>query len=448
MKHKAYAIVALALIGLCVYLFFALFESYRTTEDTGWSAAARRNPYLAAQQYLERLGIQVETVDTLYNNNALGDADTLFVEDSSDVLTRQRVAALVQWVKNGGHLIVAADYSSIDNSDPLLDYFDVTVHTSECDCGKYPGPLALETLIENTDTAADDEAADDQSAENAESPSQRSLSDWLREYNRQVAEGGVGDAMPPREERIDPDQLTTLGFDGVDEDIRVYFNPNWALYHPAFNLEGDETYDGIAPFYWSGSDWGVHFMQLEVGDGMVSITADPGIWQSDEIGYFDHAYLFHILTDYSERVQLLVGSTMPSIFALIWRYASEVVIAFGCWLGLWLLYRGRRFLPSLPLTVTVRRSMAEHIEAVGQFLWRHRFSDTLLQPLRDDIERRAGLYVDGYAGMDTDRRHRALAQYCDMPPATVAGAMTRRGIDDETRFTDIVQSLQTIRSRL
>lgn len=437
MKNRLLWLASGLLLVVCIYLFFALFEPYHTQIDTGWDARALRNPYLAAQQFLERQGIATQTLNSLNQNTNLDEVDTLFVEDSSDVLSPRRMSVLMDWLRGGGHIIVAAHHGYDENeSDPLLSAFKITIRFSD-------------------DSSSSKPAGDGKLAKKKSTPSTKKkkktphpISEWLR----QLRDGSTGKPKNKTaeiaEQEVDPDRLTTLRFEGVKEDVRVLFRPRWTLSHPALYLKKGEQYKGEQPIYWSGSESGTHFMQFYVGKGLLSVMSDPEVWRSRQIGKLDHAYLLSILVGEGSRVYFLVGNRMPSIFSLAWRHGREIIIALAVWLVLWLLYRGRRFLPPRQITVTARRSIAEHIHAVANFLWQRGASDELLATLREEIQRRASLVVHGYAGLSDSQRMRALSDYSGIPEQAVLVAMSTRGINNEEQFTQAVQSLQKIRSTL
>lgn len=100
--------LALVLIALFAAWFLRNFERRNFEVEAGWSAAARRNPFLAAEHYLRRLGHEVESVA---GRGPLRDlpppTDTLVVNDLGP-LNEGRRRALEGWVAAGGELVVVA----------------------------------------------------------------------------------------------------------------------------------------------------------------------------------------------------------------------------------------------------------------------------------------------------------------------------------------------------
>lgn len=140
--------VVLGLIGLLVLLAVTL-EWKEIEIDRGFRGEARRNPLLAAERTLDRLGHEVESRPLL---GALPPAEALVVlRQSSRFLSPLDVERLVGWVDSGGHLalLLPADEAFAEQLTddieqeraelPLLEAFDVTL-------GKRDGRLGTATL--------------------------------------------------------------------------------------------------------------------------------------------------------------------------------------------------------------------------------------------------------------------------------------------------------------
>lgn len=126
-------LASLVLYGLLFVLgvggvlwFFDHFERRTTQIPVGYSAEARRNPWLALERYLMRGGIQVES---LAGRAPLSDfpptTDTLVVRGLGP-LNATRRAALRRWMEEGGHLVVEVrrlwDEDARPRDDLLADF--------------------------------------------------------------------------------------------------------------------------------------------------------------------------------------------------------------------------------------------------------------------------------------------------------------------------------------
>lgn len=429
------------LVLVCTYLFFALFESYTRRVDQGWSDRAIRTPFLAAQLFLDRQGMEVYTVNSLSEELTLAERDTLVVEDSHHILSGQQATELIDWMHRGGHLIVAAHRGLEGTSDPLMAAFDISVEKTECGCDKYEEASVPDLLGEEGDDSSND---NHEEVEHTRRP----ISDWLRRLNEGEDIDFLESLQDDTERKVDPGKLTGLRFGDIDGTVSVLFHPRWVLKHPYLTLEEGEAYAGPEPFYWESSEQGVHFMQFEVGEGLLSVMSDVSPWTNDDIDQFDHAWLLTILTMYSDSVYFLAGHVMPSIYALAWRYGKEIVVAGGICLLLWLIYRGRRFLPPEALVTVSRRSLAEHLRAVAWFFWHRKSADELLISLQEEVRQRAAMVIHGYASFSEAERIRVLSELSGMSAQTVATALASGANNNEVQFTQSIQFLQKIRTLL
>ncbi len=424
MKNKLPLILALIVIALSTYSFFYLFESYEEQEDLGWDKKARRNPYLAAEQFLAQTGVRVTSSDNFDKLIQLPPYGMVFISNSSQTLTRKRVDNLLEWVEQGGHLIVAAPVYDKDNKDFLLSRFNVENHELSKD--------------EETDEAKPEE--------------QPRLSEQLEKINKDILDNKQKEKQKEeksKEQSIIPDaEITTLKFTDIDTTVRVHFSSESGLTHPGLYKNENTKYEGVEPGYWTGSEYGVHFMQFDLGDGLLSIISDNSIWRSDRINELDHAYLLWLLSNKNSEVVLLYGANMPSIFYFIWQYASEMVLTLGVLLMAWLLYRSRRFGSIRQFTDIAHQSLAEHIRASGEYLWRDHKYEQLIEPLRYEIKNRTQMHFPNYKQLNLQQQVELIQEYTSLSADRIESAFNRDISGDESEFTNIVTDLQKIRNTL
>jgi hypothetical protein len=437
MNHKRSALLLILIVAIGVYGFYALFEPYEKLEDLGWDRTALRNPYLAAELFLRRLNVDVQSYDRFDKLDSLPENGTIFVSNSRHVLSAKRVHALHEWIKRGGHLIVAASAPMDGETDRLLASFAIDNRAVNGNSGADKRQDHRPSVV-STD------------AEGVGRPRERSESlpqdhDNHVESDRAIATGRAEDeGGAPLS-----DTLTRLRFNGIRLALTLQFLPSRTLYHPAIGQQHQRPLTGYAPIYWAGDGQGVHFIQLEVGHGLLSVLSDGALWQSDQIDKFDHAFFLRMLARDGNGVRLLYGVRMPSLLTLIWRHASPLIIASAFWLVAWLYYRGRRFGPIVQQqNTTRRRSMAEHILASANYLWRGGWITPLLTPVRDDIERHARRAVPNYEQFDPHTQYQCLSMYSGINLARVEDAMRRPGKQHEDHFVETIQCLQQIRKSL
>lgn len=436
MNHKVSAILLILMITGCVYGFYALYERDDNVEDLGWDQAALRSPYLAAELFLRRLGVDVQRYDHVAQLDSLPENGTVFISDSRHVLSSKRVRQLTRWVKRGGHLIVAAATPGGSETDRLLASFAIENRIVAGNPDAYmkmkpprrPAPI----LTGGAGRAREHSAS---------SP---------RDNRKQAKPSGPGAVV--RTDKADhptPDhELSLLRFNGIDSAFMLQFLPTRTLYHPAFDRQQQPPLADAAPIYWAGDRQGIHFMQLEVAQGLLSVLSDGVLWQSDQIDKFDHAFFLRTLARDRNGVRLLYGTRMPSLLTLIWRHAAPLVIASTLWLVAWLLYRGRRFGPLVEHQAIVRRSMAEHILASAGYRWRGGYMASLLAPVRDEIKRQARRTVASYDQLDEHTQAQCLSTYSGIGLSRIQDALHSDGKQHEDHFVETIQCLQQIRKSL
>ena len=126
------ALLLIALSAVLGWLIYSNIEFYQEKEKTPWSAEAISNPYLAAQYFLQQAGIQVTQADSLLTLDQLAGVSTVMITDVNQVANPRQLEKVLEWLEQGGNLIVAASSVS-QEGDLLLDRFDVGVEWHEED---------------------------------------------------------------------------------------------------------------------------------------------------------------------------------------------------------------------------------------------------------------------------------------------------------------------------
>lgn len=402
-------LVALGVIGWLLYINIEFFEE---TEESGWSVDATRNPYLAAQQFMTRSDIEVTDVDSLARLDELSSLGTLFFSDANQVQSPRQLEQVMDWLDVGGNVIYTANSIAYDD-DLLLAEFEVAVDWSDYETGKESGD--------------------------------RSLSETMREYNRQLEQGKSREEIA--RSLVDEDiSLTRITFGDDIGQIEVAFDNARVLLHPY--ITGSE-HDAVEhqPFSWSVSDYGVHMMQFEVGSGLLTIVSDPQIWTSYRIDSFDHAYLLWLLSSGEGNFAILRSVVRDSIWVLMQRNAGELLIASGLLMLAWIWRMGYRFGRLLPRDLSRTRALGEHFSSVSHYLWHRRCGDYLVAPLRQRVLRRASLLLAEFQRADQQQQYQLLAERCELNPAAIARAFGEHEFN-EASFVQTVRLLKRIEQSL
>ena len=399
------------LLGLIGWGLYLSIETYEETEHSGWSREALYNPYLAAQQFMTLSDFDVIDVDSLVKLKQLDGLGTLFFSDANQVQTPHQLDQVMEWLEGGGNVIYSANEVEHDD-DLLLQAFAVDVEWRE-----------------------QDEESDDDG---------RSLGETLRDYNRQIEDGKSREDIIGSSVDEEP-SLTKVGFGDDIGELEVAFDTARVLRHNA--LDDSDAEVQHQPFSWSNSEHGVHMMQFEVGEGLLTIVSDPGIWTSYQIDNYEHAYLLWLLSSDEGSFAILRSVLRDSIWTLISRNASEFLIAVSLFIAVLMWHLASRFGRQLPRDLSRQRALGEHFSSLSHYLWKRRRSAYLLAALRQSVLRRASLTLGGFAKADKSRQFELIAQRCDLQPEAIARVFGNNDFN-EASFVVAVRLLKHIEQSL
>jgi len=462
MSNRIVGAISLAFTLIIVYLAYSSLEYYEEEVDTGWSKEARRNQYLAAELYAKGLGLETKSYDSFLKLDVLDDINTIFIAESGQILSQNRLDSLLKWVEGGGHLIVAAQKPSDWNNDRILAHFGLTVEKTD-----YYSVEALNNDLfsdfgsdqDNEDSRTEDSSQGKEDSDgDAKAPSKpQKMSERLKEINDHMEEltrsknqkRDLAENISEYESSIDVDELTKLRFESIDYTLNAHFYSGIKLVASQVDeQEGQEGYSHEI-VYSAGDEWGKHLVQIESGLGLVTILSDPSVVDSKNIGYFDHAFLWQILigNEYGQLV-ILYGSDMPSLWFMLRTFMPEMLLTFAAFVIAWLWYQMQRFGSICESDYQVRRSILEHISASAYFLWRGGWQRLLLKPIQKEIQRIAERTIPAFSSASDEDRLNLLAAQADLSPDIVKNAMQALDENNEERFLSTVKVLQRIKDSL
>jgi hypothetical protein len=404
-------VLGLVLLGLVGWGLYLSIEFYEETEESGWSLDALRNPYLAAQKFMIESGIEVNDVDSLARLDELSNLGTLFFSDANQVQTPRQLEQVMNWLDVGGNVIYTADAVS-HADDLLLREFSVEVDWREFEV--------------------------------EEKAEEKTLSETLREYNRELESGKSREEIASSS-GDEENSITLVQFADDIGDVEVAFDDSKILSHPHISDSASDS--GHQPFSWSYSEYGIHMMQFEVGSGLLTIISDPGIWTSYHIDQLDHAYLLWLLSSGEGNFAILRSVIRDSIWVLMQRNATELLIAAGLLVLIWIWRKGYRFGRLVPRDFSQSRALGEYFSSVSHYLWHRRQGEHLVEPLRARVLRRASLTLGEFARVDQARQFELIAQRCDLDPEAIARAFARAEFT-EASFVQTVRLLKHIEQSL
>ncbi|EKF75007.1 hypothetical protein A11A3_06121 [Alcanivorax hongdengensis A-11-3] len=433
------AILAIALgIG-----YYSLTEPVSYMRSVPVDSHIRNNPFAAAQQFLERQGQTSRRILSGASLFPLPDTNvTLVIDKQRGELSKDQVAQLLDWVHAGGEMIVAAR--------PLPDSVDEKTVTDEQLADNDPLLYPLGITIWSTQETDQDSEGDDKKEEELD----KLINNYDFITQGVVAfclSGDVTDAIGFCEKKLceappQPEPLVLHG-DKESRERRIQLYSDHELWHDSWNDTDDEAQTPtdndprwpVSVIAYADNEQGSQLIQLQLGDGLVTVLTDLSLWDNQHLLYFDHAWLLNWLTG-GNQVWFVRSVMMPPLPQWLWLQAPALISALMVLLALWLWRRSRRTGPRIQWRHQQQRDYLEHLHASGYFLWRNSQYRSLLAPLREQAEQHL-------KRLDT-RRERALAQVArrlDTSTEQLEQALTAQP-DNREHFTRQVEWLQKIRS--
>ncbi|MCP5055900.1 MAG: DUF4350 domain-containing protein [bacterium] len=390
-------------------LFFTCFERRTEARYRSSSAEAKRNPYLAWQRLLERMGHEVKVLEGPSEfSGALPEIGaTIFYPARRLSLGKERSERLLRWVDAGGHLWVTTWTLWEDENrrpDFLLD------------------PLGVRQF------ATFMPGEEDESSVEASEPDEEE----------------VGAAAPDSMQNAWPEvrwDEVELSFDSGKDPHTVYFDRDFWLEAP--DVETIAVVQG---------ETGAHLIRIRHGRGFVTVVTDDYLMKNDGLGNADHAEVALRLLLRKGRgpqlVWILPVENWPGFLSLVRKHGWAALVAGCVWLLAWAWRAGRRFGPLILEKPPVRRSLLEHIEAGGHLLARGR-RDVLVEAARDALGDELRARRPGWLRMRSDELDEHLAESAALRTAEVTKALRGEDVTSGRMvFTQTIATLERIRHTL
>ncbi|MGH8447963.1 DUF4350 domain-containing protein [Pseudomonas sp.] len=245
-----------------------------------------------------------------------------------------------------------------------------------------------------------------------------------------------GEPASPRKKKA-PD-LTKLYVD--NETAPAYFS-----FDTDFNLTDPKH---LAQFS-ANSAKSSHLMQLDLGQGHVTVVTDSDLWKTPNIGKHDNAWLLWYLNQNTD-VTLLFNHDVDNLLTLLARYFPQALVALVALAALTLWRAGMRQGPIQPPAPKARRQLQEHLKASADFLLRRGGQGALLQALQRDILRTARNRHPGFEHLDTAAQWQVLEHLTRQSSHAISqalGPLPRKRLSSAD-FSRQVTCLQTLRNAL
>jgi len=424
MRDKIVPIIIIALLAFCVAGFLYFFEQFETEVSAGFSTKAVQRPYLAAQQFLEQLGKDVDASEQSLNFDQLEATEMIIVSKVNSILvTSKQIDEAMEWMRSGGQMIVGVGAKSGDQ-DSLLNRVDLTAEDNG-DTSFLENEIN-ELLIDQLDKAKEsaDQNEDEQLAK-----------DKLKEPDPYDKSGG---------------NTFNLNFGDDEEKLKLWSPQSVILKHEnlalAYNNPQDKDYEIIS---WSENDNGLHFIQFQIGEGVLSVVSTDRLWTNFRIDQMDNAYALTQLVGAAEKIQFFFNLQVPSIKELLMQYFPEALLLFMSGLLLWI-WRG--FIRTSLIRhddLQGRRVLSEHLAATSELFIKHRCFDLLVTPIVDDIEARMTSLVGDYTNFTIEQKVEELAKHSGVDRSYVQDwYQSIQKVDHHDVFVRVVKIGKVFRSKI
>lgn len=440
--------LVVVLVGLAVGWFFLNYERVQIEEQSGYTGMAGVNPFHAAELLLEELHIPTES---RYGLGVLPPTDHSIVVLTMDRQARRTLEpTLREWVNLGGHLIVAAvppDPSRLgmiqadDEEDDEEDEDEaISVHDED--------PLLVMAGLTLARTETSDLSTTDENGTPAPS-----------------SDGGPVEAGAP--DGGEPDGgaakqpagsfqglLQALGFPTTKREVVSVVTPNGARQLEAKMDTRWTLVDAISESHMMSYELDTaprQFVPVRVVPmerGWVTAVVDPYFMTNQAIGDHDHARLAHELTliDFAPPTGavFVIRAHPDGLFAMLWRHGWMAIISLALLLLAWVWGASRRFGPVLPKPDRSRRSLMEHIEAAGNFLWRQGYHEVLLTSTREALKHHLAARLGGDTELEGDALEHAISAETGVRESRIHEAFYGGQPNDKKAFTEAMQELQRL----
>jgi hypothetical protein len=147
-------------------------------------------------------------------------------------------------------------------------------------------------------------------------------------------------------------------------------------------------------------------------------------------------------------ILMVVRDEAPSLFALLGRHAWTLLISGALLIAAWVRLSGSRLGPLLPDPPRDRRSLLEHVEASGDFLWKSGRAQDLVRSTRQALLRRVELRQPTWAKLPSRDLTQRLAATARVSQPQVEQALYGQVQGDPAAFVAMIQTLETVRRSL
>jgi hypothetical protein len=200
---------------------------------------------------------------------------------------------------------------------------------------------------------------------------------------------------------------------------------------------------------------GLRLLQFSEGKGRVTAISNFDFMVGRSLDKLDHAeFLWHLVAGQGEnglpvavplRRKVVLALRDPEQGLMKWL-AANAWMALSALLALllaWMARISRRFGPLQPAPPMARRSLAEHLVAMGRFIGRHRGWEPLLAAARERFKARLFPLRPAMAGLDPARLAIVLGEITGMGTARIQRALFLQA-NSGREFGEAIRTLRAL----
>jgi hypothetical protein len=415
-------IVIACVVAICGFIAYAAVNWYKIVDDEQWVGVhgeAATNPYLAFERFLVAREVNVQKInrtkgiDDLIAGKGEVSASTIIVGDRRLAqMNPTRVSALAAWVQAGGHLIIEAEQSYLE--DPLLYAWGLDRKRLVWRNGKYVERdrmpkddeeddfnLTLDPTPKTTPRTGTGGQSDDSKAQDGKDDTTDNTKDDAKKESQEDTATPRDDGKERKIERPSRNQSLPANLRNmmnlVNREPAVIFTSRLdgtklvfsVVAMPYQNVAIDEkrkTPASMSARVLEKDNLGGRLLQLADGKGRVTVLSNFDAMVGKTLSEADNAeFIWHLVSDGKAEkpsVALALIDQRAGLFSWLTNNAWMVLISALALFAIWLWRVLPRFGPLRPLLGVDRRSLREHLDAAGRFLAKHEEWQELVTPAR------------------------------------------------------------------
>ena len=217
---------------------------------------------------------------------------------------------------------------------------------------------------------------------------------------------------------------------------------------PALQVQFQSLYylqeQGLEAVRQAADPQGNRLLQYSWGQGWVTVLSDLDPFTNDRLAEYDHADLLWALVGDRPAVWLQYRPRVPSLLQLLWTYAWMPLLGLLLTLAAAIRTYSYRLGPLLLTRTEERRSLLEHLQAGGRFLWHHNAQATLLEAVRQRLTVRLERRWPHWQQLNPAEQIQRLAELSGLSTEQVSHAWRTAIAPTPHEFLLVVQQLQRI----